>query len=345
MIEAFIMATLKTKRKSPLLYGTFSMSQNDLHVGPYIISSHKKKQMYSYGCCCGTVAICLITLLVAISYHRIYFDEIALVRSITGVVDYDSVLEQGTHYLPLGKQPITFPATQQRVAFLEEENDALIVFSEQGLEFDFNIEFYYKLEKNGIGYIYKTFGKNFDDRINKISQSVIKDQATNYTSDQYIRERNTIATDFAYLLKQKLEPLMNIIIDPDFLVLLEINFPNSLVQKNLESTLELQNNILQQNQQAVDLIKAQTGALVAATLAEASFTIANAYIEGNQTVANAQAYANNIELNANTDGLNQAIQLLALNETESDMLIKAYSIRNSKQVKIIYGDINSLFNF
>jgi len=236
----------------------------------------------------------------------------------------------------LNKQPIYFSATQQRVSFIEKDQNPLIVFSEQGLEFDFNLEFYYKLKPEGLGYMFRTYGKVYDDRINKMAQSILKDQAIMYTSDQYIRERERITDGFASVLKQNLESTMNITINLDMVVLLEINFPASLVSKNMEATLEIQNNILQQNQQNVDVIRATTDVMVAQTLVQANFTISNAQIQGNKTLQDSLALSTQVELNAHARGLEYAIQTLKLNGTQTDLLVNSFALKHST-ANLVYG--------
>lgn len=309
------------------------------------LTLHQKKNLWSYGCIITSLALVLTFVLVLASYHTVDFNQVALVkRRVTGVVEYNNMLNSGFHYLPLTKSTVGFAATQQRVAFLQSDNDALIVFSEQGLEFDFNIEFYYKLEPDGLGYMYRTYGSVYDDRINKISQACLKDQATNYTSNQFIRSREQIQRDFAVQLEQQLQSTMNITIDADLVVLLEIHFPDSLVAKNRESTIEIQNNTLQLNQQAVDIIKAQTASMVTSILAMANFTIANAEIQGNQTIAEATAVATMIQLNANADGLNMAIQALNLTPEETEALLAANALRKSSTARLLYGDFTPLIS-
>jgi hypothetical protein len=333
-------------------YGTFChMSDNESTES----NQHKKEQddvsyetanCISYGICCGALwLLFLIPLLVGLSFHTIKYFEIALVERVTGVVEYDHVLTQGIHYLPLTKKPVTFPATQNRVAFLQQTNNALVVFSEQSLEFDFNIEFSYRLVKEGLGSIFRDYGLNFDDRVEKMSQSILKDQAVNYTSDDYIRERDRINQDFAYLLKERLEQAIPIVVDFDMVILMEIHFPDSLVNKNLDSAIEIQNNTLQLNQQAVDLIKVETDRMVAGILAQANFTLADAEIRGNQSISEATIEANIMQLDANSEGLHYAIAQLGLNSQETDGFLRAMAFRKNVDVKVVDGSFASLVSF
>lgn len=302
--------------------------------GELVIDFPTKAKMVN-GCCCFWFGIFLILILTLVSYHRIWYYEIALVRRVTGTVEYDHLLTQGRQYLVLGKTPIRFPATQQRITFLQAQNDPLVVFSEQGLEFDFNLVFCYKIIPERVGDLYYTYGTVYDDRIKTISLSLLKDQATKYTTDQYIRDRDTITSDFAMLLKTELEKIMPIHISLDLVVLLQINFPQTLVRKNMEATLEIQNNILEQNQQAVNVIQADTQVQVATLAAETNYTIAKAEIDGNRTIAQAQANAIAIEQNADAEGLLYAIQTLNLTLEEADHLWMAMTLRRATQTQLI----------
>jgi len=299
----------------------------------------------AWGCFVFGFGFLLILILTLVSYHRIWYYEIALVRRVTGTVEYDHLLTQGRRYLVLGKTPIRFPATQQRVSFLEVEKDPLVVFSEQGLEFDFNLAFCYKIIPERVGDLYATYGTVYDDRIKTVSLSLLKDQATKYTSDQFIRDRDTITRDFAMILKRELEKTIPIQISLDLVALLAINFPLTLIRKNMEATLEIQNNILEQNQQAVDIIRADTNLQVAALSAQTNYTITKAEIDGNYTIAHARADAIGIERNADAQGLFYAVQTLNLTSEEADQLWMAITLRRAPQTQLVDANLQWLSPF
>ena len=280
----------------------------------------------------------LLVLLVLLSYHTMTYDQMGLPRSVTGVVDYNNVLPpQSFRYLPITKTPKKFPATLQRVAFLAQEGTALVVFAEGGFEFDFDIEFHYLLNMDGLGALYRMYGTNYHDRVRTRAQSVVKDAAVAFSSDQYIRNRDVITRNFSGTLKSELESAMPITIAVEFVIMEQINFPDTLKQKNLGSALAILNTSLQMNQQVVDVIESTTDALVASILAEANFTLSNATIAGNQTLSDAAIQSNQLQLVANAEGLKYAISTLNLNALETHALLKAMAFRKSTQSKVLYG--------
>lgn len=300
-------------------------------------TTKNRNNLYAHLLVCGACwFFFLIPLFIGLSVHVIRYSDLGLIRHVTGVVEYDHVLTQDRWFLPLGHHPIRFDYTLQRVSFLSSEKDALVVFSEQGLEFAFNIEFYYQVLPEKLGKLYQTYGLNYHDRINKVSQSVLKDQATRYSSDQFIRNRTLICHDFGTLLKSQLEEKMNIKIDKVFVVLLEIHFPVTLVNKNMEATLEIQNNVLQQNQQRVDLVRAETLVMVSRILAEADYLVSSAEIQANQTLSQAQIDVVNMQLDAHREGLKYAQELMGLSVRESELLMKAMTLQMMHELKLFY---------
>lgn len=173
----------------------------------------------------------------------------------------------------------------QRVSFLAEDQDALVVFAEGGFEFDFHLELMYLLKPSELGALYREYGTNFHDRIRTRAQSLLKDAAVQFSSDDYIRRRELITRNFSLVLKQGLEGTYGVSVDVDLVIIEQINFPAALKQKNLGPALAILNTSLLANQQVVEVIDSTTDSMVASILAQANFTLANATIRGNQTLA------------------------------------------------------------
>jgi len=111
----------------------------------------------------------------------------------------------------------------------------------------------------------------------------------------------------------------------------------------MESILEIQNNILEQNQQTVDVIKAETNVQVATLQAKTNWTISKAEIDGNRTIQAAHINAVGIEQNADAEGFNYAIQTLQLSEEQADQLYKVMTLRRAAHTQLVDSSIIPFF--
>jgi regulator of protease activity HflC (stomatin/prohibitin superfamily) len=291
------------------------------------------------------IAVIVVCVTVPLSYHYIEYDEMAFNKDIYGTTDFSKVLHQQRLFLPLTHTVVKFPTTYRPVSYLKSDGTNLRIFSDTGLEFDIDVVFYYRLIDTNLTFVYRTYNKNYNDQIVNIAKSVIKDTAVHYSSDDYVSKRLEIRYAFATAVKSKLESDVGVEIPIEYFILLNVVYPDNLIAINLESVKEVQNNELLANQQQVNVIIAQTAAMVANITAQTQYLLANANILANQTIVNSQSTATNIVQSANGIGISNVIDMLNMTDSpQKTEFIELLLLLDATNPRYLHGDFTPLVN-
>jgi len=292
---------------------------------------------------CHIITVILISILiittVACSYNYIDYNQMSFVQNRLGSVDTSRVYTNGRYFLTLDKFFVNFPSTYQHIVYTTP------VFTDIGLQFDLEISFYYKLKPNKLGSTYNLYSKNYESRIINIAKTTIKNEAIQYTINDYIRKRHDIEIKLGTVLQSTLDEMVGVDVPQKYFRLLTINMPNTLITTSLESAIELQNNQIQQYRQEVSVIKADTQKMVSEINAHANQIIAYANTTANQIILSSEIILSNQINTARAIGIESVFD--GLNITDPNIkteFVRIFAYIDSNNSKIVQSSNNFILN-
>jgi hypothetical protein len=313
-----------------------------------IIDSYDKKDGANWCFTCTNIwyiiTLILICTLVPLSYKYVSYNQYGFIKNRFGTVDTSKVLTQGRHFYTLNYDLITFPATYQQVVFSDSTTTSLSVFTSDGYQIHLNLIFYYRIPKENLATIYNKYSTNYGAAVINQAKLTIKSLAGSSTSgfniplNQYIINRDSIEKQIAISLHNDLNTTVGVYVPIQYVRLQQITIPSNMIQQFLQTVVQEQDNLIQQNLQQVNQITAETGTLISAINATVNFTITNAYINSDMSVSNAKSEANNIVDTARGIGIANFIKYLNITDTDSiSKLIKLFAIIDNVNPTIYYG--------
>jgi regulator of protease activity HflC (stomatin/prohibitin superfamily) len=269
------------------------------------------------------VAIIVIST-IASSFWYVSYSQYALRRNTYSGVDLTPTFTEGRYFQTLVNSMVYFPSTYQEVTFESK------TFAENGLEFDCQITFYYRLPKDSVGSIYNKYSTSYDTRVVNNAKQVAKNVASTFSVDNFLSNRTYIERKIAIELEPYLLDTVGVYAPADYFKIINIVFPETLMSKSLETAVALQNNQVQSYQQEVDLIEADTQKLKATIDAQTSRTIEYAKNQATQIITNAHSKATQILLVARSDGIDTVCNELEINSSDSkNKLTKVFAVMDN----------------
>jgi hypothetical protein len=280
-----------------------------------------------------------IVILSFFSLNYVSYEQYAFAHNVFTSVDTSRVYEQGTYFkLPWIKFEY-FPSTYQYVNLYEP------VFSDTGLEFDLRVIFYYRLEKERLGSIYNLFSKDYHGRILSNSKQIIKNIGSKYSVDDYVLNRFVIERDIGMSLSGQLNEEIGIEINPNFVKITDINFPDNVVQTNLMSAIAQQQNNVEINEQNYQAVLSETNYLVSQLNSQAEQVLEFSTNQANLMIANTDSLSQNIIGKAKLSGIDNFFK--SLNITNSDTktkFINWFGINDNQNSTLVFGfDTSNVF--
>jgi regulator of protease activity HflC (stomatin/prohibitin superfamily) len=308
-------------------------------------SNNKNRNVNKNICFCISAFIVAFVIIITVSesFHTIPYYQLGFVKDKYGVVDVDTIMESGLHFLPLTKEFVLFPATFQNVMFSKKDHSQLVVYSDTGLSFEVEVSFEYQLLKEKLKYMYTQYGKKYDVQIQNIAKSVIKDRATHYLPDQYVSMREIIENDFAVSVQNKVYDTVGVYVPITHFILLNIIFPRKLIDKSLESVVEIQVTQINLNQQSVNITIADTNVLLAQTNSVVNAINSLAEIQEKEIIANSESLMNNMISSARATGINNTINYLNItNPIYIKKFMDIIALMESTNYSLFFGQMNPL---
>jgi regulator of protease activity HflC (stomatin/prohibitin superfamily) len=175
----------------------------------------------------------------------------------------------------------------------------LAIFPTNGLEFSIEVTFYWRIKKDELGQLFEKYALTYPTQLESRAQSKMKNEAPNFTIEQYIRERPLITRTLHQVLQAELA-LIHIECPQRFFSLTKITLPTEIKQRDLEAAVRTQLNTKQQNEQAAELVRKETERQVQEINANATLVgidaqstkdrlIEEAYAQGNRTISDSNS--------------------------------------------------------
>ena len=209
----------------------------------------------------------------------------------------------GFHYIGLENTFIIFPSTAQEITFFEpdltddvkDSTSPLDSRSADGLLIEIQLSFHYRLNKDTIYDLYKTFAKRYETAISGQARSTLRDSAAQFTAIEFFYNRLEIASEMQAALSVALEGLYATVA---FFQLREFDLPDDFEASIRAVQIAQQDVEAAKYEQAAAIVRAETQIYEAMALKNATIVNAEASAEAFLIDINAQAEAINITLTA-----------------------------------------------
>jgi len=262
---------------------------------------------------CSVIISIIIIVLVSESFSYVDWDEFALKQNtVSNTVYYDQVYGNGRYFWGLAYKPVLFSNIATTVVFTGD--DALVIFSEGGLQLNISCSFQYKVIQEELPTLYRNYATTYPTQVVSIALSILKNIAPNFTVEDYFQIRDEIQIAMFSNLQAELHSEMNV--NVTYFQLDYIELPPILISKLLTIAIQNQTNIKQQYVQEATVIRQQTVALAQIAIANATVINQTAIAEANFIQLQATANAFTIIQSAKKTGLRSIYQALNLNTSE-----------------------------
>lgn len=287
-------------------------------------------QRCTYWCCNNNVETCqyvwgvllfvstiLLLVMLPLSFSYVEYDQWALKKhTVENTVELDQTYDVGRYFWGVDRTPLVFSRQFKKVT------EDFSIFPSNGLEFDINVVFYYRLQKDNIGKIYKAFGTAIHNQVVNRANARIKNIAPRFTLEEYITNRPVITHALHTGLVSE---LANIWVDVPFdkFYLAEVKIPNEIKQRDLDAAVQTQRNIQEQNNQLAALVRKETEKLEQEI--NANITLIGTTAEAIRVRIQKEAEAIAEKTTSSADGLGMKNLFLQINVTDPSIKEKYIS--------------------
>lgn len=255
------------------------------------------------------ISAILLLVMLPLSFSYVEYDQWALKKNkIENTVELDTTYDVGRYFWGVDHAPLTYSRQYQKV-----EKD-FSIFPSSGLEFTINVIFYYRIQKENLGKIYKSFGTALHSQVVNRANARIKNIAPLFDLEQYITHRPLITVA---LHSGLVDELASIWVDVPYnkFYLAEVKIPNEIKQRNLDASIQKQTNIEEKNRQLATLVRKETEKLEQEINANITLIGATAVASQERIHKEAEAIAEKVRSSA--DGLGMKNLFMQINVTDS----------------------------
>ena len=290
----------------------------------------------------ATIMVILVAIpLIASAPINVPYDRMALRQSKYGGVDYEHVYTAGRYWFGLSYTVQSFPVVNNLVSFSREDGSQLNVFTDNGLAFNIELTFMYRLRPSGLGALFKRFGTGYHQQIVSKAKPVVKNAATQFKLNDYVVSRTRIRDVFARELKREIEAEFDQSVEvmDECVALGHVFYPDSLISRNEQAATLLQQTEVETNQQAVRVIQADTNQKVQEIKISTQLLLDQAEVEANRIIASSQVAAKNAAVSARGESLALFFEALDLKTAaEQEEVTRLLAVRdNEHDARIIVG--------
>jgi hypothetical protein len=283
----------------------------------------------------GCIGICVFFIIyLPLSVNFVKYDQLALTKNIFGSVHSKPILTQGMYILNPMTSLVYFPSTYKVVKYITP------VFSDTGLEFDMEIQFYYKIQNSNLYKIYDNFSLNYVSVIETNSKKTIKNVASTFTVGSFLQNRTYIEQKIAKELNKDLKNNIGISCPIEFFKITNIIFPPNIITNALNSAIALQKNEIAENQQNVNVYVIETKQKVSYLEALSKEIIGNS-VSDSEKIKALSTYKLTKAINtARSKGLNKFMANLQINKTYYNKFINLFALMENTNLTL-FANINT----
>lgn len=288
------------------------------------------------------IGLLLTVILVPLSYSRVEYYEIALVRDkITGVVNTETTYYSGLHSIGPSFEFLKFPSTQETLFLKDVSVFSLSDGNSGGTTVYIDLAIQYRIDDENLGLLYKKTGLNYKNLVRDISTTSIKDTAARFSADDYLLRREFIEKSFRGDVEIKLN---NIYMTLTGFQLRKIRFSAQFEDKKLKAAIQRLLVKQREFEQESKIIRSKTGEEVKRIKNDADSIVKFANAQSTGIVEEAKNNATEIVGSAEKEGLlfvHDALSLDVLSAPDRQILKKLARILGLKK----NGKAEYLVNF
>lgn len=282
----------------------------------------------------AVVMTIIIIVTVTLSFWYVPYNNYALRRNTYNGVALGHVYTEGRYFLTLDNSLVYFPSTYKEITFTSK------TFAENGLEFDCYITFYYRLPRENVGSIYNSYSTAYNTRVINNAKQIIKNVASTFSVENFLSNRTYIENTMATSLEPYLYTTIQVEAPAAYFKIVNIVFPTTLTAKSLETAIALQNNQIQEYEQQVNVINADTNRLKAEIDAETSRTLEYANNQASQIITNSQSESAKILSITRSEGINQVCNAIGIiNPSDINRLTNVFAVMDNVGNYTMLNDI------
>lgn len=289
------------------------------------------------------IGLLLLIILLPASFSYVEYDELAFKKNtLTNVVDDSSVFTSGRYFWGPSFTTVIFPANYQRVSF--SGSQTLFVFTVNGLEFEMDVSFQYRLPLDNLSQIFRSVGLNFNERISDAAKASIKNSAPSYTADDFVLLRENITEVIWFNLQHDVQQKVLVNIERTKFQILRIRFPPEIESKFLASAVQVQKNQEVIFQGEVNLIRKETEALVSQIRANITLIEQTALAQAAAITTGANALATATRDTATGAGIASVFAALGVSSQSSKKQFMEYFalLDNPESPRVIAGSLSGI---
>ena len=270
------------------------------------------------------IGLCVFAGCFAESFWYIDYKNYGLMVNTYHGVTTHRTYDTGRYFLTLDRKMITFSSTYTLIEFTSS------TFAEDGLEFDLDVRIYYRLPKDSVGDIYDRFSTNYHSRTEKNAITVTKGIASGFSVDEFMGNRSYIEQTIAEALEPELLATVGVEAPALFVKIVDMRFPDLLIATSLETAVARQRNRVQEEQQTVDLVIAETNQLKAAIDVQTIQATEFATNEATEIIATSEAEAEQLLLVTRSDGIQTVCASISMTSpAEKNQLTRIFAVMDN----------------
>ena len=290
-----------------------------------------------------SIAVICILIMVPLGYQYVEWNEFAIRKNVaSNKVDYENVYGNGQYFWGLARRAIKFKNTVNTVNFDVKSDDALIIFTEAGLELEIDCSFQWVVIKDELGMLYKNYALTYPTQIESIARSILKNVAPQYELEDYYQQRDNITKSMYDSLKTGLREKMNV--NVTFFQLNFVTLPNLVLNRLLNIAVQSQLNLKERYVQEAQIIRQTTQTMANEIRANATVINSSAIADASYILQQANAQAFQVIQNAKREAYQSLFLELGLNTTELQLAYIQATGLMSKSDWTLLVDINPIVN-
>jgi hypothetical protein len=255
------------------------------------------------------VGLLLVLIFVPLGFSYVEYDQYALKKDkFSNQVEAQTTYEVGRYWWGVDKTPLAFNRR-----FIQVTED-FAIFPSSGLEFEIEIVFFYRIRKDRLGELFKSFGIDFHGQVVNRASATIKNAAPAFDLEEFITARSLISEALYASLIEELSAIW-IDVPADRFFLSEIKIPEEVKQRNLDAAVQQQRNFEEQNRQQATLVRKETEQREQQINANISLIGSTATATANRIRTEAQAVTDKVISSADGLGLQSVFNQLNVTDT------------------------------
>ncbi|MFW9778541.1 MAG: SPFH domain-containing protein [Candidatus Heimdallarchaeota archaeon] len=231
------------------------------------------------------------------------------------------VYENGLYHLGLFHNFLKFPRTVQTIEFFGSlgapgtSSGPLNSRTKDGLLINVQLAFQYRLRKEDILNLFRTFGLEYEERYVGQARTTLRDVASFYNAIEFFNNRTSIGDTMMEKLKDDLDIMFA---DVMFFQLREIDLPDEFEEALKQVQIAQQEYQIAIYEQEATIVRAQTAIIEAQ--AQANITIISGEAEAQAFLITMEAQAKALNITLTTERLAYYAMAQELNLTSTELL-------------------------